>query len=39
MLPFLLWRLIDEERMLARDLPGYADYQQRVNYRLVPFIW
>ena len=39
MLPFLVWRLIDEERMLTRELPGYADYQQRVNYRLVPFIW
>jgi protein-S-isoprenylcysteine O-methyltransferase Ste14 len=31
--------LIDEERMLTRQLPGYADYRQRVNYRLVPFIW
>ena len=25
--------------LLTRELPGYADYQQRVNYRLVPFIW
>jgi protein-S-isoprenylcysteine O-methyltransferase Ste14 len=39
MLPFLLWRLIDEERLLARDLPGYTDYQRRVRYRLVPFLW
>jgi protein-S-isoprenylcysteine O-methyltransferase Ste14 len=39
MLPFLLWRLLDEERMLARELPGYADYQTRVRYRLVPYIW
>jgi len=39
MLPFLFWRLIDEERLLARDLPGYTDYQQRVRYRLVPFLW
>ena len=32
MLPFLIWRLIDEERLLARELPGYTDYQQRVGY-------
>ena len=39
MLPFLLWRLVDEERLLARDLPGYAAYQKRVRYRLIPFVW
>jgi len=39
MLPFLLWRLVDEERLIARDLPGYTDYQKRVRYRLVPFLW
>jgi protein-S-isoprenylcysteine O-methyltransferase Ste14 len=39
MLPFLIWRLIDEERLLARDLRGYADYQERVRYRLMPFVW
>jgi protein-S-isoprenylcysteine O-methyltransferase Ste14 len=39
MLPFLIWRLIDEEQVLARELPGYADYQARVRYRLIPGIW
>jgi protein-S-isoprenylcysteine O-methyltransferase Ste14 len=39
MLPFLLWRLVDEERLLARELPGYTAYQQKVRYRLVPFVW
>jgi protein-S-isoprenylcysteine O-methyltransferase Ste14 len=39
MMPFLLGRLLDEERLLARDLPGYTDYQARVRYRLVPFLW
>ncbi len=39
MLPFLVWRLLDEERLLARELPGYVDYQQRVRYRLVPGLW
>jgi protein-S-isoprenylcysteine O-methyltransferase Ste14 len=39
MIPFLLWRLLDEERSLARELPGYTDYQARVRYRLVPLLW
>jgi protein-S-isoprenylcysteine O-methyltransferase Ste14 len=39
MMPFLLWRLFDEERFLASNLPGYTEYQKRVRYRLVPFVW
>ena len=39
MIPFLVWRLLDEEHMLARDLRGYEAYQQQVRYRLVPFVW
>lgn len=39
MMPFLVWRLLDEERLLARELPGYTDYQARVRYRLVPLVW
>jgi protein-S-isoprenylcysteine O-methyltransferase Ste14 len=38
-LPVLLWRLLDEERILARDLPGYTEYKQRVRYRLIPYVW
>jgi len=37
--PFLVWRLLDEERLLAHDLPGYTSYQARVRYRLVPGVW
>lgn len=32
-------RLKDEEALLARELPGYTAYQQKVKYRLIPFIW
>jgi len=39
MLPFLIWRLIDEEDVLARELPGYADYRARVRFRLIPGVW
>jgi protein-S-isoprenylcysteine O-methyltransferase Ste14 len=38
-IPFLLWRLVDEEKMLTRELAGYREYQQRVKYRLVPGLW
>ena len=38
-LPSLIWRLLDEERLLAKDLPGYREYQQRVRYRLIPSLW
>ena len=32
-------RALAEERTLARDLPGYTDYTQRVRYRLIPGLW
>ena len=32
-------RLKDEEELLTRELPGYAEYKQKVKYRLIPFIW
>jgi protein-S-isoprenylcysteine O-methyltransferase Ste14 len=35
----LIWRLLDEERLLTRELPGYADYCARVRTRLVPGVW
>jgi protein-S-isoprenylcysteine O-methyltransferase Ste14 len=35
----LLWRLLDEERVLRRDLPGYMEYMGRVRFRLIPFVW
>ena len=37
--PVLLWRLLDEERILQRDLPGYTEYMRRVRSRLIPFVW
>jgi protein-S-isoprenylcysteine O-methyltransferase Ste14 len=39
MLPFLIWRLYDEESLLARNLSGYTEYQKKVRHRLIPFIW
>ena len=39
MMPFLIWRLFDEEKFLARNLPGYVEYQKQVQHRLVPYVW
>ena len=38
-LPALIWRLLDEEKFLAKNLPGYPEYQSRVRYRLIPRVW
>lgn len=38
-LPGLIWRILDEEKLLERELPGYKEYEQKVRYRLVPYLW
>jgi protein-S-isoprenylcysteine O-methyltransferase Ste14 len=38
-MPALIWRLLDEERFLAKNLLGYSEYRNKVKYRLVPFVW
>jgi protein-S-isoprenylcysteine O-methyltransferase Ste14 len=35
----IVWRLLEEEKFLAGNLPGYQSYCQKVRYRLIPFIW
>lgn len=39
LLPALAWRLLDEERVLLRDLDGYAEYRRKVPWRLIPRVW
>jgi protein-S-isoprenylcysteine O-methyltransferase Ste14 len=39
LVPALIWRLLDEERFLARNLSGYVAYQESVRYRLIPLVW
>jgi protein-S-isoprenylcysteine O-methyltransferase Ste14 len=39
MISFLIWRLFDEEKLLAKNLPGYREYQKQVQHRLVPYVW
>ena len=35
----IIWRLLNEEKFLAKNLPGYTEYRDKVKYRLIPFIW
>ena len=35
----LVPRIFNEEKVLERDLDGYREYMQKVEYRLIPGIW
>ncbi len=37
--PFLMYRVIAEDRVLHTELPGYRDYAARVRWRLLPGLW
>lgn len=45
LIPFALYpvliviRILNEEKVLSRELHGYTDYMKKVKYRLIPFIW
>ncbi|MDD1671390.1 MAG: isoprenylcysteine carboxylmethyltransferase family protein [Methanomicrobiales archaeon] len=36
---FLVLRIQNEEEVLTRELTGYAEYCQKVRYRLIPLVW
>ena len=38
-IPVIALRIRNEEQVLERELNGYAEYKQRVKYKLIPFIW
>jgi len=35
----IVLRLLDEEEILGKKLPGYLEYMDKVRWRLLPFIW
>jgi protein-S-isoprenylcysteine O-methyltransferase Ste14 len=35
----LVLRILNEEKVLSKELPGYIEYCQKTKYRLLPFIW
>ncbi len=38
-IPIIALRIRNEEQVLERELKGYAEYEQRVRYKVIPFIW
>lgn len=37
--PVFVLRLLHEEKLLQRELPGYSEYCRQIPWRLVPFVW
>lgn len=35
----IIKRLKNEEQVLSKELTGYTEYQKKVRYRLIPYIW
>jgi protein-S-isoprenylcysteine O-methyltransferase Ste14 len=38
-IPLVVIRLLNEEKMLHRDLTGYTEYCGQTRFRLIPFVW
>ena len=39
LIPFYVYRLLNEEKFLRKELPGYSEYCLRTPFRLVPHVW
>ena len=39
LIPLFIYRLLNEEKMLRHELPGYPEYCLRTRFRLVPYLW
>jgi protein-S-isoprenylcysteine O-methyltransferase Ste14 len=37
--PALVLRLLNEETVLRRELPGYDEYCQQTRFHLIPYVW
>ena len=35
----IVWRLLEEEKFLAKNLPGYVEYRAKVRWRLIPKVF
>jgi protein-S-isoprenylcysteine O-methyltransferase Ste14 len=35
----ILLRLLEEEKFLSSNLPGYTEYRQKTRFRLIPGVW
>jgi protein-S-isoprenylcysteine O-methyltransferase Ste14 len=39
LIPFYVFRLLNEEKVLRQELSGYPEYCLRTRFRLIPFVW
>ncbi len=39
MVPIIVARIKNEEEILRRELPGYAEYCKKTRYRIIPYVW
>lgn len=39
LIPLMGARMLNEEKVLSAELPGYREYMQKVRYRLIPGLW
>lgn len=37
--PLIIFRALNEEKVLLRNLPGYKEYCKKTRYRLIPKVW
>ena len=35
----IVFRTLNEEKVLAKDLKGYKKYMKKVKYRIIPYVW
>ena len=38
-IPIIVKRIKNEEQVLETELKGYAEYKEKVRYRLIPYVW
>jgi protein-S-isoprenylcysteine O-methyltransferase Ste14 len=38
-IPFYVLRLLNEEKVLRQNLPGYSEYCLRTRFHLIPYVW
>ena len=37
--PVLILRILNEEKVLCKELSGYDEYKKKVKHRMIPFLW
>ncbi len=38
-IPIILKRIKNEEKVLEQGLEGYSEYEKKVKYKIIPYIW